>query len=107
MRYVLLVTEEDEYLKKSTRGLCILETVKKYNLKSALFNLAASWKELQRLTLANGWKKKMLYNLDTELDLEGFESSDFHHTFQLGETEVTEEDVKAWLEENGNPGYQM
>ncbi|KAG7176901.1 Tigger transposable element-derived protein 7-like 54 [Homarus americanus] len=79
-----------------------------YNLKSAIFNFAASWKDVKISTLANCWKK-LLLDTEPELEFGGFEVTDFHQMLHLGgENNIITEDVETWLEENeGDPGYQM
>ncbi|KAG7176917.1 Tigger transposable element-derived protein 7-like 5, partial [Homarus americanus] len=85
-----------------------LPAAENYNLKSAIFNLAASWKALKTTTLANAWKK-LLYNVEVEYDFEGFEARDFHCILQrAGENDVTEDDIRNWLEDTeGDPRYQV
>ncbi|XP_042203529.1 tigger transposable element-derived protein 7-like [Homarus americanus] len=105
---VLAFIEEDEDLTEDTRGQRTVNNVKNYNLKSAIFNLAASWKTLKTTTLVNAWKK-LLYNVEVEYDFEGFEARDFHHILKrAGENDVTEDDIRNWLEDTeGDPGYQF
>ncbi|KAG7154717.1 Tigger transposable element-derived protein 7-like 9 [Homarus americanus] len=99
---------EEEDLTEDTRGQRTVNNVKNYNLKSAIFNLAASWKALKTTTLANAWKK-LLYNVEVEYDFEGFEARDFHHILKrAGKNDVTEDDIRNWLEDTeGDPGYQV
>ncbi|KAG7176854.1 Tigger transposable element-derived protein 7-like 52, partial [Homarus americanus] len=88
--------QEEEDLTEDTRGQRTVNNVKNYNLKSAIFNLAASWKALKTTTLANAWKI-LLYNVEVEYDFEGFEARDFHRILQ-----------RNWLEDTeGDPGYQV
>lgn len=105
---VLGVIKEEEDFVDDTRGIPRLTNIKNYNLKSAIFNLAASWKAMKITTLATAWKK-LLYNVDAEYDFEGLEVRDFHCILQrAGETEVTEDDVSTWLEDTeGDPGYKV
>ncbi|KAG7158270.1 Tigger transposable element-derived protein 7-like 37 [Homarus americanus] len=100
--------EEEEDLTEDTRGQRTVNNVKNYNLKSAILNLAASWKALKTTTLANAWKK-LLYNVEVEYDFEGFEARDFHRILKrAGENDVTEDDIRNWLEDTeGDPGYQV
>ncbi|KAG7157467.1 Tigger transposable element-derived protein 7-like 19 [Homarus americanus] len=95
-------------LTEDTRGQRTVNSVKNYNLKSAIFNLAASWKALKTTTLANAWKK-LLYIVEVGYDFEGFEARDFHHILKrAGENDVTEDDIRNWLEDTeGDPGYQL
>ena len=53
---VLVILEDDEAL-EDTRGEQTLENIGKYNLKSAIFNLASSWRDVKCTTLANFWHK--------------------------------------------------
>ncbi|KAG7172736.1 Tigger transposable element-derived protein 7-like 55 [Homarus americanus] len=91
-----------------TRGQRTLANIKKYDLKSAIFNFAASWKDVKISTLASSWKKLPLYT-ELEPNFEGFKVMDFHQILHLGgEKNITMENVETWLEENGgDPGYRM
>ena len=98
---------EEENEEDDTRGERTLTSVKKYSIKSAIFNLAASWKDVKLTTLSNSWNK-LLHNTDPELDFEGFQASDFRRTLQLTGETLRTEDVEQWLEETDNdPGYQI
>lgn len=81
---------------------------KKYSLKSAIFNVTGAWKALKTTTLANAWKK-LTYDVDVDYDFEGLEATDFHRILQrAGERDVSEEDVRTWLEDTeGDSGYQI
>jgi hypothetical protein len=85
-----------------------LQNLRNYNLKSSIYIFSAVWKAVNNQTLENGWRK-LLNNMDTDLQLEGFEVSDFHRTiWNVGETEVTEDAVLQWLGEDvGDPRYQV
>ena len=104
--YEVLVVIEDEA--EDTRGLRTLNNIKTYNIKSAIFYFASAWKQVRISTLANCWKK-LLLDVDPELDFKGFEAQDFHRIFQAsGEREVSLDDVENWLEDNNaGPGYQV
>ncbi|XP_042230039.1 tigger transposable element-derived protein 7-like [Homarus americanus] len=105
---VLVVLEDEDDDVNNTRGICTLANIKKYNLKSAIFNFAAAWKDVKISTLDNSWKK-LLLDTEPELDFEGFEVTNFHCVLHHGrENNKTMEDVETWLEENeGDPGYQL
>lgn len=105
---VMVILEDEEDLENDTRGQRTLRNIKNYNLKSAIYNFASSWKCVKMTTLSNCWKK-LLTDEDTELDFLGFEPQDFHQTLQrAGDDNVTVEDVEDWLEENdADPGYQI
>ena len=85
-----------------------LEKIKTYNIKSGIYNFASAWKQVKISTLANCWKK-LLQDIDPELDFKGFKAQDFHRVFQAcGEREVSLEDVENWLEESdADPGHQV
>ncbi|XP_076048822.1 uncharacterized protein LOC143029777 isoform X2 [Oratosquilla oratoria] len=104
----IMVIPEEQDLDNNTRGLHTLENIKKYTIKSAIFNFANSWKDLKISTLANSWKK-LLIDVEPDYDFEGLEATDFHYMLQCaGETEVTLENVQDWLDENDNePGHQI
>ena len=78
---VLVVIPEEEDEIQDTRGLRTLEKIKTYNIKSGIYNFASVWKQVKISTLANCWKK-LLQDIDPELDFEGFEAQDFHRVFQ-------------------------
>ncbi|KAG0716390.1 Tigger transposable element-derived protein 7 [Chionoecetes opilio] len=83
-----------------------LDNLRKYDLKSGIFNLARSWKDVSASTLSNGWNR-LIRGTDPVIEFEGFETANFHrHIVQAGET-ATEEDVSDWLDgDEGDPGYQ-
>lgn len=61
-----VVTEDDLENYTWSQHEHTLWNIKKYNLKSAIFNTANSWKELKITTLANSWmqsQKLILRNL--------------------------------------------
>ena len=102
---VLVVIPEEEDEIQDNRGLRTLEKIKTYNIKSEIYNFASAWKQVKISTLANCWKK-LLQDIDPELDFEG---QDFHRVFQAcGEREVSLKDVESWLEESdADPGHQV
>ena len=59
-------------------------------------------------TLANCWKK-LLQDIDPDLDFEGFEPKDFHRVFQAcREREVSLDDIETWLDDNdADLGHQV
>ncbi|KAG7161910.1 Tigger transposable element-derived protein 7-like 11, partial [Homarus americanus] len=70
-----------------------LTNIKKYNIKSVIFNSAALWKDVKTSTLANSCKKLSL-DTEPELNFEGFEVTDFHQMLHRGgENNITMEDV--------------
>ena len=103
---VFILEKEDET--EDTRGLRTLNNIKTYNLKSGIFNFASAWKQVKISTMANCWKK-LLQDVDPELDFERFEAQDFQRIFQAcGEKEVSLKDVENWLEENDTEaGHQF
>ena len=68
---LVVIPDEDDEI-EDTRGLRTLEKIKSYNIKSGIYNFASSWKQVKISTLANYWKK-LLQDIDPELDFEGFE----------------------------------
>lgn len=105
---VMVVLEEPEDAVQDTRGKRTLQRIRDYNIKSAIFNWASSWKQMKTSTLINGWKK-LLFDEDVEPDFKGFEAKDFQETLAAGgETNVTEADIYDWLEaDEGDPGCQI
>lgn len=70
----------------------MLENIERYNPKSAIFSLAASWKKM-KITVANVLKIFLFY-IDPDFDICEFEAGDFHQTLQgVRETNVSEENV--------------
>lgn len=94
---VLVVIEEDDDIENDTRDQCTLQKMKNYTIKSAIFNIANSWKDFKISTLANSWKNLLV------------DATDFHRVLLLaGEEEVTVDDVAEWLDNNeSDPGYQI
>ncbi|KAG0704769.1 Tigger transposable element-derived protein 7 [Chionoecetes opilio] len=97
---MVVIDEEDRDV-----GQLTLDNLRKYDLKSGIFNLARSWKDVSASTLSNGWNR-LIRGTDPVIEFEGFETDHFHrHIVQAGET-VTE-DVSDWLDgDEGDPGYQ-
>ena len=92
---VLVIVEEEEDAVEDTRGLSMLNNIKAYKLRSALYNFSAAWKKVKILTLANCWEKLLLDD-GSGLDFEGFEPLDFHSMLHVGgEGEVTLEVVRT------------
>ncbi|KAG0726857.1 Tigger transposable element-derived protein 7 [Chionoecetes opilio] len=81
-----------------------LDNLRKYDLKSGIFNLSRSWKDVSASTLSNGWNR-LIRGTDPVIEFEGFETANFHrHIVQAGET-ATEEDVSDWLD--GDEVYSL
>ena len=88
------------------RGQQILIIIRKYNLKSAIYNFI-TLEDVKITTLSNYWKK-LLIDKVFESDFEGFEPQDIHRTLICVGENVTMQDIEAWLEENkDDPGYQI
>ena len=104
---LVVIPDEDDEI-EDTRGLRTLKKIKSYNIKSGIYNFASAWKQVKISTLANCWKK-LLQDIDPELDFEGFEPKDFHRVFQVcGEWEVSLEDVENRLDDSdADPGHQV
>ena len=101
---VMVVFEDDD---DGNVGERTLERLRKYDLKSAMFNWSRAWKDVKSKTLENGWKP-LLRGEETAEDFEGFQVDDFRrHLVRVGET-VTDEGLEDWLEnDEGDPGCQM
>jgi hypothetical protein len=53
-------------------------------------------------------RKKLLNNMDADLQFEGCEVSDFHRTIWNAGKKVTEDATMQWLQDaEGDPGYQV
>ena len=92
-------------------GKLTLENLKKYDLLSAVNNIAKAWNDVSTSTLASGWNR-LLRSTNPMMDIEGGQVSDFHSQLvQAGEkagSTLTEEDVEDWLEcDEGDPGMQV
>ncbi|KAK3884886.1 hypothetical protein Pcinc_010860 [Petrolisthes cinctipes] len=106
---VMVVLEDDDEVtaEEDTRGARTLENMKKYTLKSAIFNWATAWKDVKTSTLENGWKR-LLSGEEPVDDFEGFEATDFMNQLRNAGERVTEETIDNWLEsDEGDPGYQI
>ena len=101
---VVIETEED--LEEDTRAQRTLANYKAYTIRNALENWKDAWLNVKVTTLNNAWGK-LLKGTDVEVDFVGFDPSDFMEELRiLGEKEVTEENVVAWLEcDKDDPGY--
>ena len=111
---VLVVLEEEEDAEEDTRGARTLEKIKKYSIKSAIYNLANSWKDLKCTTLANCWNKLLTQREGDDMaDFEGFdgghEVQDFFELLRkAGEKDVTRADVQNWMDDTDtDPGYEV
>ena len=66
LKDVLVVHDEAEDEESDNRGLKTLENLKAYNLKSAIYNLSASWKAITQSTLLNAWNP-LLHDKDDDM----------------------------------------
>ena len=93
----VLVVIEDGFV--DNRGERTLANIKRYNIRSAIFNFAAGWQDLRPSVLANSWKK-LLEGENTETNFEGIEAVDFLHMLECrGEVATSIADVTDWLSE--------
>ena len=109
LKDVLVVHDEAEDEESDNRGLKTLENLKAYNLKSAIYNLSASWKAITQSTLLNAWNP-LLHDKDDDIgDFKGFEVKDFKAVLENGgESGPSAGDVEEWLgEDEGDPGYEI
>ncbi|KAG0729699.1 Tigger transposable element-derived protein 7 [Chionoecetes opilio] len=97
---MVVIGEED-----SDVGQLTLDNLRKYDLKSVIFNLARAWKDVSASTLSNGWNR-LICGTDPVIEFEGFETANFHrHIVQAGKTAT--ENVSDWLDgDEGDPGCQ-
>ena len=102
----VLVVIEDGFV--DNRGERTLANIKRYNIRSAIFNFAAAWQDLRPSVLANSWKK-LLEGENTETNFEGIEAVDFLHMLECGgEVAISIADVTDWLSElHLDPGYEL
>ena len=102
----VLVVIEDGFV--DNRGERTLANIKRYNIRSAIFNFAAAWQDLRPSVLANLWKK-LLEGENTETNFEGIEAVDFLHMLECGgEVATSIADVTDWLSElHLDPGYEL
>ena len=109
VREVLVVSETPEDKVNDTRGQRTLDNVRAYNLKSAIFNLSAAWKDITQVTLANAWNSLLHGTEEGTKDFTEFEVGDFQGVFeQAGETGPSAADVEDWLcMDEGDSGYEM
>ena len=104
---VVLEDEEEKMQDLDTRGARTLENLRRYDIKSAIFNWAGAWKDVPITTLENAWSS-LLRGTEIDCKFEGFEVHDFHRRFVNAGDEVPADDVMEWLDhDGGDPGYQM
>ena len=108
LRDVLVVSLGPEDEVEDTRGQRTLENLRRYNIKSAIFNVSSAWKEISQATLANAWNP-LLRGVEETQDFVGFSVQDFTSKFHsAGETGPSDADVEDWLiSDEGDPGYAM
>ncbi|KAG7158518.1 Tigger transposable element-derived protein 7-like 68, partial [Homarus americanus] len=71
-----------------TRGQRTLQNLRNYDIKAAIFNWAAAWKDV----------KKLLQDVDLPDDFEGFEVADYDRNLKkAGEDSITKEFFWEWL----------
>ena len=104
---VVVATEEDEVEDK--RAMRTLENLKRYNLKTAIFNLDQAWRQLPPSALANAWNPLLKGIEEMREVFEGFEAEVQHITAALEDVgTATEVDVQEWLTiDEGDPGYAL
>lgn len=97
-KFINEIMAEVEENEEDTREQRTLENLKRYSLKSAIFNFASAWEEVNVQTIENAWRK-LFSDQEPVIDLEGLEVPDFCKTIQnnAGE-EVAKEDILEWLE---------
>ncbi|KAG7168689.1 Tigger transposable element-derived protein 7-like 44, partial [Homarus americanus] len=100
---VMAVLEDEVHKDVDTRGQRTLQNLRNYDIKAAIFNWAAAWKDVKVLTLANGWKK-LLQDVDLADDFEGFEVADYDRNLKkAGEDSITKEFFWEWLNSDKAP----
>ena len=75
----VLVVIDDELV--GNRGERTLANIKRYNIRSAVFNFAAARQDLRPSVLANSWKK-LLEDVNTETNFEGLDAGDYLHMLE-------------------------
>ncbi|XP_038616448.1 tigger transposable element-derived protein 7 [Tachyglossus aculeatus] len=101
-----LVVWEQGDEERDSRGEKATAKAQAYNMKSAIFNWAKSWDEVEPATIANAWKN-LLYRSEPELDLQGLEDGDYQEVLErCGEVEASLHDVREWLKgDEEDAGY--
>jgi hypothetical protein len=85
----------------------MLQNLRGYSIKSAIFNFAAAWKEMKTTTLANGWTN-LLQDTEPENDFKGFETYDFHAIIKRAGGNVSKSDVEQWQDnDDSDQDYQI
>lgn len=110
LQEVLVVTpEEEDDISDDTRGEKTLKNMKAYSLKSAIFNLTDAWNSVKKTTLVNSWNNLFSDEVENKLKEYLGDVSELHDDIKkTGETRVSVDDVRQWLEEsNSDPGYQI
>jgi hypothetical protein len=92
---------------EDTRGFRTLQNLRRYSIKSTIFNFAAAWKEMKTMTLPNGWTK-LLQDMEPENNFRGFETSNFHAIIMRAGDDASESDTEQWLDnDDSDPGNQI
>ncbi|KAG7164754.1 Tigger transposable element-derived protein 7-like 77 [Homarus americanus] len=94
-------------IKMRTQEASALQNLRKYDIKAAIFNWAAVWKDVK--VWPSQALKKLLQAVDHVNDFEGFKVADYHHNLKkTGENMITEENVLEWLHsDKGDPNFQL
>lgn len=104
---VVLEDEEEKMLDEDTRGERTLENLRRYDIKSAIYNWASAWRDVPAKTLENAWSH-LLRGTEVECNFLGFEVNDFQARFCESGDAVDVDDVREWLDDDGgDPGYQF
>lgn len=94
---LVIFEESDDEQDKGEKGV---SEIKIYNIKSAVFNWAKSWDEVQQITIANAWEN-LLYKKEPEHDLQRLEDGDYREILEkCGELENKLVGGKTWLSDN-------
>ena len=85
-----------------------MANIKRYNIRSVIFNFASAWQDLRPSVLANSWKK-LLEGENTKTNFGAFEAVDFLHMLECGgEVGTSIADVTDWLSElHLDPGCEL
>ena len=104
---VLTIIEVDE-TEVDIRWERTLANIKNYNIRSAIYNFAAAWRDLKVPVLSNSWKR-LIADEDTEVNFKRCQAEDFLSLPRRGgEVSTSIDDITDWLDElDLDPGYEV
>lgn len=86
-----------------------IANLKRYDLKTVIYNLEKAWKQVPPSTLTNAWNPLLQVHEDMREVFGRFDQGAREVNEALGDDEaVTEEDILKWITvDEGNPGLVL